>query len=263
MSTKGRRQRILELVRRRGFVEVDALARHFAVTPQTIRRDFNVLSAADLLSRYRGGAGLPSSVVNTDYALRKIIHLAEKEVIAEAIADYLPDRASLYITNGTTMETVARALVKRSHMTVITSNIHVAATLLKKADFEVIMPGGIALNRNGGLVGASVIDFIDRFRVDYAIFGIGAIEMDGAMLEYDFAEICVAQAMMRNARQILIAADHTKFHRKSSALLCRVEDISALFTDRRPPEPLVERMALSDVELHIAAAAPLDAAIAE
>ena len=252
MNTKQRRQEILELVRKRGFVEVDALARQFSVTPQTIRRDINILSEADLLARYRGGVGLPSSVVNTDYALRKIIHLAEKEAIAEAVADYVPDRSSLFITNGTTMETVARALLKRSHMKVITSNIHVAATLLQRPDFEVIMPGGVALNRNGGLVGPSVIEFVEKFRVDFAIFGIGAIEPDGALLEYDFAEICVAQAMMRNARMTLIAANHTKFHRKSMALFGRIDEVSALFTDQPPPQPLAQRLAEADVELHVA-----------
>lgn len=67
-----RRRRILELTRQRGFVSIEALADHFSVTPQTIRRDINALCAQDLLRRYHGGAGLPSSVENEPYPTRRV-----------------------------------------------------------------------------------------------------------------------------------------------------------------------------------------------
>ena len=52
MTTSGQRQeRILELCRRHGFVAVEDLARRFAVTPQTIRRDINLLCEQMLLRR--------------------------------------------------------------------------------------------------------------------------------------------------------------------------------------------------------------------
>ena len=59
-----RQEQIIALVRERGFVAIEALADHFDVTPQTIRRDINQLCDLGLLRRYHGGAGLPSSVEN-------------------------------------------------------------------------------------------------------------------------------------------------------------------------------------------------------
>jgi DeoR family glycerol-3-phosphate regulon repressor len=69
---------IVALVGSRGFQTIDALAQHFAVTVQTIRRDLNSLAAEGKISRYRGGAGLPSSIENMEYARRKVVHLAAK-----------------------------------------------------------------------------------------------------------------------------------------------------------------------------------------
>src|SRR3546814_10629054 len=65
-----RQEQIIALVRERGFVAIEALADHFAVTPQTIRRDINELCDLGLLRRYHGGAGLPSSVANLAYQTR-------------------------------------------------------------------------------------------------------------------------------------------------------------------------------------------------
>ena len=48
-----RRAQIVDLVRRQGFVSIEALAQRFAVTPQTVRRDINALCDA-------GGAAAPS-----------------------------------------------------------------------------------------------------------------------------------------------------------------------------------------------------------
>ena len=88
MSLAPRQQNILELVRERGYVSIDELARHFAVTPQTIRRDINQLGDAGLLRRYHGGAAYDSSVQNTAYSQRAHQMRDEKLRIAAAIRSF-------------------------------------------------------------------------------------------------------------------------------------------------------------------------------
>ncbi len=75
-----RQERILELVRRHGFVAIEALAQRFDVTPQTNRRGINALCDQALLRRYHGGAGLPSSVENLAYSTRQVFCLEEKRL---------------------------------------------------------------------------------------------------------------------------------------------------------------------------------------
>jgi Transcriptional regulators of sugar metabolism len=125
-----RRQRsMLDLVKEQGFVSVEELAQHFSVTSQTIRRDINDLCGAGLLRRYHGGAGLPSSVENVAYQARQILNFDAKVEIAEAIAERIPNQASLYMTLGTTTEAVARALRDHRGLRVITNNLNVASLL--------------------------------------------------------------------------------------------------------------------------------------
>ena len=138
MSARDRRQNhILSLVRRHGFVSIEALAQQLEVTPQTIRRDINELCEDARLQRYHGGAGLPSSVENLSYSTRQVLCLEEKKRIAREVARHIPDHASLFINIGTTTEEVAKALLDHAGLRVITNNLNVANIMSGNPDFEV------------------------------------------------------------------------------------------------------------------------------
>ena len=68
---------------------------HFAVTPQTIRKDLNDLCDQRLLTRIHGGALFPSAIENMGYEARRKIAADEKEAIGRAAARLIPDNASL------------------------------------------------------------------------------------------------------------------------------------------------------------------------
>ena len=121
MDLNPRQQEILRLVQQRGFVSIDDLVGNYNVTPQTIRRDLNVLCHLGRLRRFHGGAGLPSSVENLAYPERQILHLDQKRRIARLAVQHIPDKSSLFINLGTTTEEVAKALTDHLGLRVITS----------------------------------------------------------------------------------------------------------------------------------------------
>ncbi|GAA0635890.1 DeoR/GlpR family transcriptional regulator [Halomonas beimenensis] len=249
MNPQQRQESIVELVRRQGYASIEQLTAHFAVTPQTIRRDLNRLSSEGHLRRVHGGAGLESSTVNTAYAMRKTLNLEAKQRIAAELARHVPDHASLFINIGTSNEIVAEALLDHHGLEVITNNLNVAAILQRKEDFNVIVAGGQVRPRDGGIIGEATIDFINQFRVD---FGISGIDEDGSLLEFDYQEVRVAQAIIHNSRQVYLVADHSKFQRNPVVRQGNLAQLDALFTDRRPSEGIMRILDQHDVALHIA-----------
>ena len=234
MTLAPRQHDILERTRERGYVSIDELAQAFGVTPQTIRRDINQLADQGLLRRTHGGAACDtSSIQNTAYALRAGQMRDEKQRIAEAIAAAIPDHASLFITIGTTTEAVARALQQHKGLKVITNNLHVAAQLSTKADFEVLVAGG-TVRSDGGVVGQAAVDFIEQFKVDVAVVGISGIDQDGSLLDFDYQEVRVSQAVIANARQVFLAVDSSKFGRNAVVRLGSLALIDRVFTDAAP-----------------------------
>jgi len=248
---RDRQEKITQLVQSRGFVTIDFLADEFCVTPQTIRRDINVLSEMGLVRRYHGGAGMVPSTENVAYTKRKVLRLKEKQQIAQMVAGHIPDHASLLINIGTTTEEIAKALCDHRGLRVITNNLHVAAILSGNENFEVIVAGGLVRQRDGGIIGPLTIDFIEQFRVDYGIIGISGIDMDGTLLDFDYREVRAARSIMDNSRKVFLAADHTKFGRNAMVRLGNIAEIDALYTDQFPPLQLIDAINLSEVQLHV------------
>ena len=246
-----RQHQILTIARQAGTVQVDELAGRFDVTPQTIRKDLNELCDSRLLARTHGGAMLSSGVENVAYESRRQLAAVEKQVIGQRTATLIPNNCSLFINIGTTTEEVARALVHHEGLLVITNNIHVATILMPCPKIDVIIAGGVVRRSDGGIVGEQAVDLIGQFKVDHAVIGTSAIDDDGAMLDFDYREVRVAQAILNNARNIILVADAMKFTRSAPVRIGHLSQVDVFVTDRPPPEPIIELCQHSGVELEI------------
>ena len=252
MSVDERHQQILALVKGSGYLAIDGLAKHFQVTPQTIRRDLNRLAEDGRLVRHHGGASIQSSVRNTRYEQRRTDRAREKAAIAQRLAQWLPDGCSLFLSLGTTTLALAHALRIRKGLKVITNSLEAAQALLVHPDTEVILLGGRLEGRNLGVSGTTTVAALDQYRVDACLFSVGGIDQDGSLLEYHEGEVAVVRAMMRRARQSVLAIDHSKFGRTAAVRLGAITEVSAIVTDQALPANLARLLRRSAVELLIA-----------
>lgn len=252
MGQQSRQETIIQLVNEKGFISIEELASTCNVTPQTMRRDINQLAEQNLLRRYHGGAAQVSSTVNSAYAERQVMQHAEKERIAQSVASIIPNGSSLFINIGTTNEEIAKALLNHQALKIVTNNLHVAAILSNKSDFQITICGGRVRSRDGGIIGEATIDFVNQFRTDYGVIGISGIEEDGSLLDFDYQEVRVAQAIIKNSRTILLAADHTKFGRQAVNYLGNFESVQMLVTDREPSTTIVDAARSAGTQLVIA-----------
>lgn len=251
MSLNQRQEVVLEQVRSQGFASVEALAERFQVTAQTIRRDINHLAAEGLVTRYHGGVGAATSAENLAYSARQVLHQEAKQRIAELVAQYLPDHASLFINLGTTTEEVARALGEHKGLRVITNNLNVATAMGRNPDCEVIIAGGIVRARDLGVTGEATIEFMRQFRVDFGIVGISSIEPDGTLRDFDYREVRVSEAIIQQSREVLLVADHSKFGRNALVRLGHLSQVHALFSDRPPPDSMKPVIAETGTRLYL------------
>jgi DeoR family glycerol-3-phosphate regulon repressor len=232
MLLSPRHDEIVRIAKENGRVLVEDLAQHFSVSPQTIRKDLNDLCAHRLLNRMHGGAIFPSGIENVEYESRRKIAADEKDAIGRAAATLIPDNASLFINIGTTTEAVSQALLDHSGLMVITNNINVANRMRVYPSIEVVIAGGVVRGSDGGVVGEAAVDFIRQFKVDYAVIGASAIDHDGALLDFDFREVKVAQAIIANARHVVLVADATKFDRTAPVRIGHLSQVNTFITDR-------------------------------
>jgi len=248
-ETSERHEAILELARAENRVSVDALARHFGVSVQTIRKDLNQLCDQRLLTRTHGGASLPSGVENLEYEARRRIAAEAKDAIGRATAALIPNDASLFINIGTTTEAVSQALLDHSGLLIITNNINVANRMRVYPRFEVVIAGGVVRPSDGGIVGEAAAGFFSQFKVDYAIIGASALDDEGTLLDYDYREVKVAQAIIANARHVILVADQSKFTRSAPVRIARIDQVATFVTDHCRSERFRAQCRTAGVEL--------------
>ena len=248
-ETTERHQAIVELARAENRVSVDALAAHFGVSVQTIRKDLNQLCEQRLLTRTHGGATLPSGVENLEYEARRRIAAEAKDAIGRAAASLIPNDASLFINIGTTTEAVSQALLDHTGLLIITNNINVANRMRVYPRFEVVIAGGVVRPSDGGIVGEAAAGFFSQFKVDYAIIGASALDDEGTLLDYDYREVKVAQAIIANARHVILVADQSKFTRSAPVRIARIDQITTFVTDHCPSERFRAQCRAAGVEL--------------
>ncbi|WP_261815608.1 DeoR/GlpR family transcriptional regulator [Vibrio gallicus] len=235
-----RHQKIVDLVIKQGYVSTEELVERFDVSPQTIRRDLNELADNNKIRRYHGGATIPLSSENTSYSTRKTLNFNEKDLIAEQLVKNIPNGASLFIDIGTTPESIARALNKNhKQLRVVTNNVNVATILLANPEIKVILAGGEVRTRDGGIVGEATLDFVKQFSLDFGILGISGIGLDGSLLDFDYNEVRVKQAIIDNSRSIFLAIDHSKFGRNAMVKLGNISQAHMVFTNQKPPEEIL------------------------
>jgi DeoR family glycerol-3-phosphate regulon repressor len=190
-------------------------------------------------------------VENVAYTTRQVLNLEDKRRIAQLVATNIPDQASLFINLGTTTEEVAKSLRDHTGLRIITNNLNVAAMLVDNPTFEVIIAGGVVRPRDRGVTGEATIDFVQQFKVDFGIIGASGIDQDGTLLDFDYREVRVSQAIMACARKVLLAVDHSKFGRNALVRLGHISQVDTLFTDQTPPDSMVRLLAKAKTRLKV------------
>lgn len=247
-----RQNKILTLAREQGRVEVDELSASFNVSPQTIRKDLNELCDRQLLQRIHGGAIVGSGIENVSYEARRLLAPGAKRAIGKKAAELIPDNSSLLINIGTTTEQVAQALGNHRGLLVITNNVNAVEIMKNFLGVELIIAGGQVRRSDGGIVGDAAVEFINQFKADYAVIGVSAIDADGSLLDYDFREVRVAQAIIRNARHVILVTDAMKLERSAPIRIGHISQINTLVIDENLPQKLADICAAGGVAVVVA-----------
>ena len=236
MSEKKRKRHdsILGLVHERGVMSVGALAEKLGVSMQTIRRDLDELCEGETLLRRHGRIELNEGQRNTPFDQRAATNPIGKQEIGEAAAELIPDGATLFISIGSTSLSVARALRRRTNLTVITNNLNAAMVLSDEMSNRIILPGGELRLPDRDILGEDVIAFFGRYRADFAVFGSAGVATDGSLLEFHAAEVRAREQIRENAQTSVLVLDATKFGRMAPAVGENIQDVDRVVLDHKP-----------------------------
>lgn len=229
---EGRLRRILEAVKQNGQVTVVELSQRFGVSNVTIRRDLDELADRGLLLRAHGGAiSVALALPEPPVVQRMLQEQRWKERIGRAAAALVADGESVFIGSGSTTAYVARHLVDRKNLTVVTNALNIATELAAAEGVTVVVTGGMMRTSELSLVGHIAEQSLREVRVDKVIMGMRAICLEAGMTNDYLPEVMTDRAIIDMAPELILVADHTKMGKVASAYVASVNQISTLVTD--------------------------------
>jgi DeoR family fructose operon transcriptional repressor len=232
MYAPERHQQILETARANGRVEVAGLARDLAVTPETVRRDLTALERRGVIRRVHGGA-IPVERLGSEPGIadREGRASSQKDRIARAALDELPDGGSIILDAGTTTVRLAELLPLDRELTVVTHSIPVAHVLSSRPNISLHLLGGVVRPRTLAAVGEWTKAQIAELFVDVAFMGTNGISVERGLTTADVAEASVKRAIVAASRRVVVLADHTKFGREEFAMVAPLNLVDTVITD--------------------------------
>ena len=249
MSLSTRQEKIMDrLNQSNGLLLSTDITKMFGVTVQTIRKDLNELSEQGLVRRVHGGIKAPGSDVNVSFNNRTIMNLEAKRNIAHKVVELLPENTSIFLGIGTTPQQVAEALRDHPGLTVVTNNINAALTLCNNPRIQTHLAGGKVRPNDEDLMGPDTIEFLQKFNIQYGIFGVGGLNQKGQLLDFSLEEASISQSIIKNSEQRILVADHSKMNRYAPVITSSFSEIDMLVMDVISP-PIHSLCSQAEIEL--------------
>jgi len=240
----GRRNQIMEILRRNSVTRVDALAKRLGVSVITVRRDLQYLEENNLVTRFYGGAKVADNSQNPLDEIRLY-----RELISRYAAALVEDDDTIFINTSSTALSIIQ-YVQKNNVTVITNNgkaIHHE----KGQGVNVILTGGELRYPKEAMVGDFAIRNLQNIYAKKAFIGCSGISAQTGMTTENANEVNLNQLMIEHATQeVYVLADHTKIGRSSSFISCGIQVVQHLITDERAPQEELDLMREQGVKIH-------------
>ena len=238
-----------------GKVSVQMLAESLGVSTATIRRDLAALEADHVLKRIYGGAIAIEPLLyepfkyESNFQLNMERFAVEKQRIGLAAAELIEPGDVISLMSGTTSMFLARALRNRTNLTVITNTVNIAMELNGQDAITLIVTGGVLRGSYFSLVGPLAELSLNQIYVDKVFVCMTAIDVEKGLTTTTIEQATVIRRMIDQGRKRIVIADSSKLGKVSHVLICGVQDIHMLVTDRNAPPDKVDQFRQRGIEV--------------
>lgn len=244
---------IIREIRQNGIVRVSDLSELFDVSQNTIRRDLQKLEKEGLIKRTHGGAVVDGFYdIDLPFAIREDKYREEKQRIGKRAAEMIEDGETIILDAGTTVAQIARNIKNKRHLTMITNAVNVALELANCRDIVTILTGGIIREITNCLVGFPAEKFLNETHVDKTFLAAGGITINEGLTNPNPFEVQVKKAMIKAAREVILAVTHNKFSVKALAPIAPVRVVHKIVTGNEVSQREIDTFQRRDIQIILA-----------
>ena len=228
MLAEERISKIIGIIKSKGTVRVDELARELDVSLMTVRRDLERLKNEGVLERCHGGAILKKEV---SYKEKQTLQIDKKIKIAQRCAKLVRKGDTVFLDAGTTTYEIAKQICDIPSIAIITNDIEIARFLLE-TNVHLILCGGTVQKSTGSMVGDFAIQMMEDVRTEIAFIGAASIDDEFNVLTPTSNKAVFKRTACKYANRSYLVVDSTKFGKQALLKVNHLSDYTGVITDR-------------------------------
>ena len=232
MHERERHRIILSALQERAVVTVQDVMEYTSASEATVRRDIAALADEARIRKVRGGAEAiqPTGILSArSFRQSQSVNLAQKRAIARTAVELCHDGEAIIINGGTTTFQMVHYLTGH-RLQVLTNSFPISDHLLKQSRCTVMVPAGTIFREQSIILSPFENDGTVHFYAKRMFMGAQGVSPLGIM-ESDALIIQSEQRLMRQAEELVLLVDSTKFQNRSSLVLCPLERATTIITD--------------------------------
>lgn len=246
-----RQKEILHLIQRNGVMSIAKLVDIMGVSHMTIRRDIQKLEQDGKVVSVFGGVQLLERLITEPKRDDKtsLFHV-QKVMIGKKAAELIPKQTTLYLDAGSTTLEIAKAIVEREDLLVITNDFGIADFLMKYGTCELMHTGGRICKKNRSCVGELSAQFLRKITIDIAFISTSSWSLQG-LTTPDENKIPVKRAIIESSQKRILVTDSSKFGKMATFSLCSLETFDRIICDHNLTENVKEKLKAMNIELNL------------
>lgn len=223
-------------------MRIEGLAERFEISLMTAHRDLDDLERNGLLRKTRGVAtAVPARLFEANDSYRSAEQRAEKEALARAALGFIEPGEAIMLDDSTTVGHLARHLVTKAPLTVISNALPVMNQLGNESGIHLVALGGEYRSRCSAFLGRATIQTLATLRTDTFLMSAAAVG-DDMTFHQDSEAADVKRAMFETASRRILLVDHTKFTRRALHALLPLAGFDIVVLDDATPAVDQERL---------------------
>ena len=226
-----RHQQILALVAERGVVSIAELTERLGVSHMTIRRDVQKLEEQGAVLSVSGGVRSADRLAaEPSHQMKTTLYNAEKNAIGRYAAQHIPRNSCIYLDAGTTTLALARELLDREDLLVVTNDFMVTNLLMEASGCRVIHTGGTVCRDNRSCVGESAARSLRHLAIDIAFISASCWGPRG-LFTPDEDKVTVKQTVSDVSSKRVLLSDSSKYNKIATFLALPLHCFDNIITD--------------------------------
>lgn len=263
MHANEREELILKLLGERGFVSFRDLESRISGSQATIRRDLERLSKEAKLVRVRGGIKASADSAGHSIALNSTPHLAgvpfhenvsrnrrKKEAIGRAAATLCTPGEGVMIDGGSTTLQMCPHLAGLN-LQVLTNSLHIVSALISQQGTRILVPSGAVFPEQNIILSVFGDDGMPRFHAPKLFMGAASVGSQGLM-QADVVLVAGERRFIERADHIIILVDSSKFDGPSGNVVCGLDEVDIIITDKGVSDSTAQMIERAGVKLIVA-----------